>query len=213
MALLATAHQMDKLTFPSKIDGWLLVLLVGSSLACLLAAGVLVVSATPFEWFIAGVLTNFGCALPIWLLTSTDYTLTTDTLDIRSGPFRWRVPLADIGQITPTRNSLSSPALSLRRLRIDYGTQRCIMISPLEEERFLRELEARRARLVKPTLPPNGVSSAPNTALHALTQIRRHGWLDCKPTLPRGPTLVQQHAQTVNCRVAPSACCRQIRRL
>jgi hypothetical protein len=138
---------MDKLTFPSKIDGWLLVLLVGGALACLLVAGVVIVSATPLEWFIAAVLTLFGCALPIWLLASTYYTLTRDTLDIHSGPFRWRVPLADIVALTPTRSPLSSPALSLRRLRVDYGAKRCIMISPLEQARFLRELEIRRTRL------------------------------------------------------------------
>jgi len=60
---------------------------------------------------------------------------------VRSGPFRWRVPIADIVRITPTTNALSSPALSLDRLRIEYGRGSAIMISPRDKDQFLRDLE------------------------------------------------------------------------
>jgi hypothetical protein len=85
--------------------------------------------------------------LIVWLLRTTDYTLSDSDLRIRSGPFGWRVSLADITSLTPTRNPLSSPALSLDRLRIQYG-HRSIMISPEDREGFLRELDRRRSTSV-----------------------------------------------------------------
>ena len=57
------------------------------------------------------------------------------------GPFRWRVPIDAITAITPTRSALSSPALSLDRLRIEYG-ERAILVSPIYKEGFVRALRA-----------------------------------------------------------------------
>ncbi|MDP4944639.1 MAG: PH domain-containing protein, partial [Alishewanella sp.] len=68
--------------------------------------------------------------LPIWLINSTRYTLTEQQLLVQSGPFQWQIPIVQISNITPTINPLSSPALSLDRLRIDYGQGRSLMISP-----------------------------------------------------------------------------------
>lgn len=60
---------------------------------------------------------------------------------------KWQVPIAGITGITPTSNPLSSPALSLDRLRIDYGRGKSLMISPKNKEQFIRDLEARRRAL------------------------------------------------------------------
>ena len=87
---------------------------------------------------------GIGVGLPLWLLLGTRYILEPDQLLVRSGPFRWRVPIADIVRITPTTNPLSSPALSLDRLRIEYGRGSAIMISPRDKDRFLRDLEELR---------------------------------------------------------------------
>lgn len=46
-----------------------------------------------------------------------------------------------------TSNPLASPALSLDRLKIEYGQGHWIMISPRDREGFLRELESRRSAL------------------------------------------------------------------
>ncbi len=136
-----------ELTFASRIDGWLLVVLLGSALACLFAASSIMLSRMPGPWWIAAALLLLGCVLPVWLLVATNYVLTATALDVRSGPFKWQVPIADVTNIAPTRNPVSSPALSLDRLRIDYGDGRWILISPREKDRFVRELEQRRARL------------------------------------------------------------------
>jgi hypothetical protein len=61
-------------------------------------------------------------------------------LVVRSGPFKWCIPIADITSITPTSNPLSSPALSLDRLRIEYGRGHLLMISPRDKEQFVRDL-------------------------------------------------------------------------
>src|SRR5690606_1532665 len=87
-----------------------------------------------------------GVILPLWILRSTYYTLDARYLHVRSGPFKWRVPLRDIRAVRPTRSPLSSPALSLDRLRIEFGRAGSIMISPGDKDRFLTELECRRNR-------------------------------------------------------------------
>ncbi|WP_101926354.1 PH domain-containing protein [Luteimonas cellulosilyticus] len=131
--------------YRSRIDPWLLAVLGGAA-AISLAAAVLVVSRSPT---IAGALiavftAAIGAGLPLWLLESTHYTVVHDRLLVRSGPFSWRIPLADITAVTPSTNPLSSPALSLNRLRIDYGPGRSVMISPRDRARFLAELDAGR---------------------------------------------------------------------
>ena len=85
-----------------------------------------------------------GVGLPIWLLLSTRYMLEPRQLRVQSGPFKWHIKVADITSITPSSNALSSPALSLDRLRIDYGSGRSLMISPRNKEQFLRDIEAAR---------------------------------------------------------------------
>jgi hypothetical protein len=82
--------------------------------------------------------------LPVWLLLTTRYVLSADALKVTSGPFRWTVRIADIKSVTPTRSMISSPALSLQRLEIRYGTYQSVIISPADRDGFLRALEARR---------------------------------------------------------------------
>lgn len=138
---------MQTETYRSKIDTWLAALLLVPAILVLASVGIAVlsgaISAVPGLAILA-----ISVALPVWLLAGTCYTLADEDLLVRCGPFRWRVPLAEITSMTPTRNPLSSPALSLERLRIDYGRSRMIMISPTDRDAFIRAVEARRARAV-----------------------------------------------------------------
>lgn len=93
------------------------------------------------SWWILAVTVGVGIILPLWLLLGTRYTLQRDQLTIRSGPFRWCIAMADISAIAPTRSTLSSPALSLDRLRIDYGPGHWVMVSPRDSERFIGDVE------------------------------------------------------------------------
>ncbi len=57
--------------------------------------------------------------------------------------FRWKININDITRIEPTHNPLSSPALSLDRLKIYYmkdGRVATVMISPKDKEGFLNIL-------------------------------------------------------------------------
>lgn len=83
----------------------------------------------------------------VWTFTRTFYVLTAADLLIRSGPFRWSIPLAHVRLVLPTRNPLSSPALSLDRLAIRHASG-TIMISPEDQRRFLEDLVERTPGLV-----------------------------------------------------------------
>ena len=74
------------------------------------------------------------------ILRSTYYVIDGDTLVIRSSFITWRIPIAQIRSITPTRSALSSPALSLDRLRIEYGGGKQILVSPQDKRRFIDAL-------------------------------------------------------------------------
>jgi hypothetical protein len=130
--------------YRSRIDGWLAVLVV-LSIAVGLTTSLATLAAGVVTWPV-GLALLAGVAMPCWIVLSTRYVLDDTTLRVRSGPFSWRIPLAEITGTARTTNPLSSPALSLRRLRIDYGSGRSLMISPRDEDDFLRELEARSAR-------------------------------------------------------------------
>lgn len=84
-----------------------------------------------------------GVGLPLWLLNSTYYALGERELEARCGPFKWTVPLAEIRAVVATRSALASPALSLDRIRIEYGPGRSILVSPDNQAAFLAELRRR----------------------------------------------------------------------
>jgi hypothetical protein len=130
------------LVFRSKIDGWILATVCVSVLISLAAAVATLLSVTPARLTISVLLAG-SAGVQIWLLCSTRYIVNEKVLGIRSGPFRWRVPVSEITSIVATRNSLGSPALSLDRLRINFRG-RSVMISPVDHEGFLRAVEGLR---------------------------------------------------------------------
>jgi hypothetical protein len=131
--------------FVSKRDTWLVAVLWGASLVDFAVAGWLLLGGEPVPGFVAPLLLAAG-VFQLHVLYAIDYTLEPDALRIRASLFRWRVPLAAIDSVEPTRNPLSSPAGSLDRLLIRYGTRR-IMISPEDKPGFLRALVARAPQL------------------------------------------------------------------
>lgn len=137
---------MQRVMFRSKLDGWLAVILVASALASVAAVVGVGVARPPVSTLVAAPILLLGAVLPMWLMGATDYAFDGPDLRIRSGPFRWKVPLREIRSARRTRNPLSSPALSLDRLRLEYGSK-SIMISPRDQEAFLAELAKRAPAL------------------------------------------------------------------
>jgi Bacterial PH domain len=128
------------MTFRSKIDAWL-ALVLGTALAAILfAAYSTATRAAGPEWIQSIIMVSVGLGLILWPLVSTNYSVGADNLLIRSGPFRWQVPLSTITKITPTRSPISSPALSLDRLRIDYGVGKVVLVSPLNQQAFIKAI-------------------------------------------------------------------------
>lgn len=129
--------------FASKKDWWLLafVLCMNGLLIQLLltmsAKGTM--QAYPVHTVVY-VVTIFVLWWPVW---STNYRVEQDVLYIRSLWFQWRIPLSNIQRIRPTDHSIIAPALSLKRLRIDYiasGKAKFILVSPRQQQAFIQAL-------------------------------------------------------------------------
>ncbi len=133
---------MNPPRFPSKRDPWLVAVLVLSALACVLAVPAAVEGGSGVTMLAPLPVLLLGAGLPLWVLFATHYRFDADSLCVRCGPFSWRVPLQEVRAVTSTRSALSGPALSLDRLRIDYGG-RTLLVSPADREGFLVELRLR----------------------------------------------------------------------
>ena len=129
--------------FRSKIDWWLLFIFVVITTN--------IIFKIYQEVHHSSIGTNFShlmiyslVILVIWLpIFNTYYLVENNTLIIRSLVFRWKININDITRIEPTHNPLSSPALSLDRLKIYYmkdGRMATVMISPKDKEGFLNIL-------------------------------------------------------------------------
>lgn len=129
--------------YRSKVDRWLVVVLVAAAALCLGVSLVPLRTVSGVAMLAPLAALAVGIGLPLWLLAGTRYTVTDERLDITCGPFRWRIPLAQITGITPTSNPLSSPALSLDRLRVSYGPGKSVLISPDDKRRFIDDVEER----------------------------------------------------------------------
>jgi len=126
--------------FKSKIDRWLLYLLIAVMVFEVVVMSIAATQAKQPGEAIAMIVAALAIvALLGSMLVGTHYTVDGDTLRVACGPFRWKVPIAAIESVEATRNPLSSPALSLERLRIQYGKRR-IMISPADKAGFLKAI-------------------------------------------------------------------------
>jgi hypothetical protein len=144
---------MDKV-YRSKVDWWLGLVIGVVAIVILYSSVALLINPPPDGlpniWIALGMF--LMAAFIAWILCSVYYTLTATDLLVRAGFFRWRIPLDQIVEVYPTHNPLSSPALSLDRLRVNYkrpsGRTWWVMISPKNREPFLDDL-AKAAGLEK----------------------------------------------------------------
>jgi len=135
--------------FPSKVDRWLVLLLVaawGVSLVSVVSA--VQAGGPPSALYSTLGLEVLVFGFVLWVFTTTRYTVGDGVLAVRSGPLSWRIALDQITEIVPSRNPLSSPALSLDRLQVRYGRGRSLLISPRERRSFLEAVVARSPGLI-----------------------------------------------------------------
>jgi hypothetical protein len=121
--------------FTSKVDAWLVLVIAAGLLAMWLAPFGRVRAGRPID-ALDFALPMLATAFIVWLFRTTAYVVTEDSLVVRSGPVRKTVPLGSITRLRATRNPLSSPALSLDRIEVTYGTRR-VLISPKDKQGFL----------------------------------------------------------------------------
>jgi hypothetical protein len=127
--------------FVSRRDAWLVAVLWAASLVDFGLAAWLWLAFERGAALLGPLLAAAG-AFQLHALYSSHYTLEGAALVIRASFFRWRVPLAAIDSIEPSRSPLSGPACSLDRLQIRYGARR-ILISPEDKTGFLHAVAAR----------------------------------------------------------------------
>ena len=126
--------------YKSKIDWWLGAVLVIAMIASVLGA----LRVLPDSAWVAALIGGPGFIIPLIALLFTRYTIYDHKVIVRSGPFRWIIPISEISGITPTKDPTSSPALSLDRLRITYGKSRSLLISPRDKAGFLSKIDSLR---------------------------------------------------------------------
>ena len=147
----------------SKKDSWLVLIIA--------LVGLVLAGATTYQLFANGIshpptwilLLSFLFFLAVILIFAypISYEITPPDLLIRSGLTRSRITLSSIEAVQPTRNPVSSPALSLDRLQIDYRKNAKLtstLISPERKDAFLNELlqkteglQLREDRIVRPS--------------------------------------------------------------
>lgn len=128
--------------YSSRIDAWILLLMLAAIAGQMLAIVALLVGDVPgLGQGPVIVMLLLGIALVVSILVRTHYTIAAGTLRVVSGPFAWSIAIVEIKSITESRSPLSSPALSLDRLQIDYGSGRRILVSPADKQRFLEAIE------------------------------------------------------------------------
>lgn len=131
-------------TFNSEVDWWigaLLAILPLVPAAILLA--MIIQGARDQIWI--GWLTLLGSGLFYALiLIPLRYRLDSKKLHVNAGLLiRWSCELKDIKSVEPSRNPISSPALSLNRLRVELTNGRWVLISPSPRAAFFDALAER----------------------------------------------------------------------
>ena len=132
--------------FKSKVDRWLKALVFGIPIVVLAVPVTMAArNGKPQPIIPALLVVIIIIAFNSWLFRTTDYRIENGTLHIRSAFIHWTVEIREIVSIVPTRNPLSSPALSLDRLQISYrknGRARVILVSPEDKRGFIDALRA-----------------------------------------------------------------------
>ena len=134
--------------YRTAIDWWLGILLGACEVLCLYLVIEPIVRRGTVEWPM--VLITVGMSIMILPLFRIKYVLYSEHLLISMSLYgKLRVKYADIVEMKKTNNPLSSAAMSLRRIQIDYvenDVHRMVLISPVKRNTFIEELEQKRSK-------------------------------------------------------------------
>ena len=131
--------------FRSTVDSWVYVLAISLPLTVIWTIAP-TLSGASVSTILYSVLAIAPIVLiPAWLSISTYYRVDSAIMRVQSGPFSWAIPLDQIRNVTAERAWSAAPALSANRLKIDYGQQRSIMVSPKNRAAFIAAIGQRPA--------------------------------------------------------------------
>lgn len=132
---------MSAKRFQSKVDRWIAAVLILSLLMMLATLIAMTTEVMRDPTLLVAIVVVVLCiVLVAWVGLATYYEIDRTTLKVVSGPVRWRIPLADVNGVEETRSLFSAPALSLDRLRVRYGKNRSIVVSPRDKAKFIKRL-------------------------------------------------------------------------
>lgn len=92
------------------------------------------------SYWIALILVSILIVWLIWIWFSTGYLIENNSLIIKAGPFKQTIDVQEIKKITRVKSILTSGALAIDRLQIQYGKYKSIDISPKEEYELIKLL-------------------------------------------------------------------------
>ncbi|MGB3766474.1 MAG: PH domain-containing protein [Phormidesmis sp.] len=123
--------------FKSAVDSWLYILAVSLPLIVLRALTPTLAEAQVSTILYSVLAIAPLVLIPAWLLVSTYYRVDSAIMRVQAGPFSWSIPLDQIRNVTAKRSLSAAPSLSANRLKIDYGRQRSILVSPKNRAAFI----------------------------------------------------------------------------
>ncbi len=126
-------------SYPTKVDAWILLLVAAPLVSGLLVGCLLLFQDTTLGLGICGFMLLICLSLSPLAVPCT-YTLTEDTLIVRSGLIRRRIPYQRIVSIEPSMDPRSAPAWSLQRVKIRLKGGGVLLVSPNERDDFIERL-------------------------------------------------------------------------
>ena len=115
--------------FRSKVDLWLVVVLLGASMAPLL------VVASAFRdgaaWLPHVAVSLLMTAASLWLLTTTKYTVSDSEVLVQSGPLKWRLDVKSITSVAPLILPLQFRTRSIRNVAPVDQVERGVTAQPV----------------------------------------------------------------------------------
>lgn len=130
--------------FRSKKDWWILGFVIAMTGLLLQLLLTMYAKGSMAQYPVHTLIYVLTIAVLWWPVWSTQYRIDAEQLVVSSMFLTWKIPLSAIQKISPSNNSVSSPALSLDRLRIDYqkqGKAKFILISPKDKQAFTQALQ------------------------------------------------------------------------
>ena len=138
--------QEEGIGYRSKVDWWLGLLLGGSVGYMVILTLIPIVKGEDVEWVLA--ISTIFVLLLILPLFAIKYVLYSEHLYVSCGIYgKIRIPYDAISNMKATHNPLSSAALSLDRIQIDYmenGYHQMVLISPVRKKEFMKKIEEYR---------------------------------------------------------------------